>query len=160
VTTPTPRRSVRTRLLVVGIVMLVVAIGAWRLAPSHSSDRLPSLGPDSAGIVGWSLASAGGGSAFRPNAAQDATVVLVSAAWWPACSPWDQGDDSWLTPEISYLPWSVTITLRTSDSFAAVKCGVFYDFWGGGFEVHLSEPLGSRALFDGSSFPPVARPYR
>ena len=31
--------------------------------------------------------------------------------------------------------------------------GIFY-------QVHLSEPLGDRMLFDGSSFPPQARPYR
>lgn len=105
------------------------------------------------------MASAGGGPAFRPDAAQEATVVLVRAAWWPACSAWDQNDDSWLTPEISYLPWSVTITLRESDSFASVKCGGFYDFWGQPVEVHMSEPLGGRALFDGSKFPPDARPY-
>jgi hypothetical protein len=141
--------------------MLVVAIAAWRLAPSHSSERLAYLGPDPAGLVGWSLASGRGRPPFRPDAAQDATVVLVSAVWWPACAPWDEGGDSWLTPEISYLPWAVTITLRTSDAFASsVKCGNgFYDFWGQSVEVHLSEPLGGRPLFDGSTSPSTAVPY-
>jgi hypothetical protein len=154
------RRSKRTGLVVVGIVLLVAAVVAWRLAPFRSNDRLAYLGPDPAGLVGWSLLPAGRGPAFRPNAAQDATVVLVSAAWWPACSPWEQGGDSWLTPEISYLPWSVTITLRTSDSFRSAKCGNgFYDFWGQPVEVHLSETLGARPLFDGSTSPSTAQPY-
>jgi hypothetical protein len=156
-----PHRSRRTALVVVGIVLLVAAVATWWLAPFHSNDRSPYLGPDAAGLVGWSLASGDGGPAFRPDAAQDATVVLVSAAWWPACSPWDQGDDSWLAPEVSYLPWSVTITLRTSDAFASAKsCGAFYDFWGEALEVRLSEPLGARPLFDGSTFPSSAKPYR
>ena len=156
------RRSVRTGLVVVGIVMLVAAVATWWLAPFRSNDRLAYLGPDPAGLVGWSLAPLG--APFRPDAAQDATVVRVSADWWPACPPWDQGagDDSWLMPEISYLPWSVTITLRTSDAFASSgKCGQgFYDFWGQGLEVHLSEPLGGRPLFDGSTSPSTAVPYR
>jgi hypothetical protein len=155
------RHSVRTGLVVVGIVLLVAAVAGWRLATFYSSNRLHVLGPDAAGMVGWSLASGDGGPAFRPGAAQDATVVLLSAAWWPACAPWDQGGDSWLAPEVSYLPWSVTITLRTSDAFASVKsCNGFYDFWGQPVEVRLSEPLGSRPLFDGSTFPSTAKPYR
>jgi hypothetical protein len=156
-----PRRSVRTGLVVVGIVLLVAAVATWWLAPFRSSDRLAYLGPDPAGLVGWSLASDGGGSALRPDAAQDATVVLVRAAWWPACAPWDEGGDAWLTTEIAYLPWSVTVTLRRSDAFASAKsCNAFYDYWGQPVEVRLSEPLGSRPLFDGSTFPSTAKPYR
>ena len=154
-----PRRSKRTGLVVIGIVLLVAAVVAWRLAPSDSRDRLAYLGPGPDGIVGWSLAPLG--DPFRPDAAQDATVVRVSAAWWPACPPWEQGGDAWLTPEISYLPWSVTITLRTSEAYeSSMKCGgAFYDFWGQPVEVHLSEPLGGRPLFDGSTSPSTAVPY-
>ena len=35
----------------------------------------------------------------------------------------------------------------------------FYDYWGLPVAVQLSEPLGGRALFDGATFPPAARPY-
>lgn len=40
----------------------------------------------------------------------------------PSCAP---DDDSWLaTPAITYTPWSVTITLHTSDAFGdTTKCG-------------------------------------
>jgi hypothetical protein len=150
-----PRRSKRTGLVVVAIVLLVAAFAIGPLSPFRSSDR------HGAGMVGWSLASDGGGSAFRPDAAQDATVVLVRAAWWPACGPWDGGNDSWLTPEVSYLPWSVTITLHRSDAFASAKsCTAFYDYWGKPVEVHLSEPLGARWLFDGSTFASFPKSYR
>jgi hypothetical protein len=40
------------------------------------------------------------------------------------------------------------------------SCGAFYDFWGEALEVRLSEPLGARPLFDGSTFPSSAKPYR
>ena len=134
-----PRRSKRTGLVVNGIVLLVAAVAIGPLSSFRSSDR------HGAGMVGWSLASDGSGSAFRPDAAQDATVVLVRAAWWPACAPWNDGDDSWLTPEVSYLLWSVTITLNRSDAFATGEsCNAFYDYWGKPLEVHLSEPLGAR----------------
>jgi hypothetical protein len=136
-------------------VVIIVALAAWRLAPSHSSPT-----------VGWSLASASGGPAFRPDTAQATTIVLIRTSWWPGCSPWgdlgkDTSDSSWLTPDITYTPWAVMITLRESDSYVATKCDPFsfYDYWGIPVQVHLSEPLGGRALFDGSSSPPAARPY-
>ena len=151
------RRFVPVALVVVGVAMLVGAFAAWRLAPSKSTDRLPDLGPGTSGMVGWSLA-AGGGPGSPPKVAPDATVLLVRTNWWPACSPWD-ANDSWLTQEISYLPWSVTITLHASDSFAPVKCHGFYDYWGEPLEVHLREPLGGRPLFDGGASPPAPRPY-
>jgi hypothetical protein len=92
VTTSALRRVAPTALVVVRVVMLVGASEAWRLAPSHSAPT-----------VGWSLVSANGGPAFRPDQAQEATVVLVRTDWWPGCSPWgDLGnvtsDDSWLAP--------------------------------------------------------------
>jgi hypothetical protein len=148
------RRFAPVGLVVVGVVMLV-ALAAWLLAPSHSSPT-----------VGWSLASATGGPAFRPDTAQEATIVLVTTSWWPGCSPWgdlgkSKSDSSWLTPDITYTPWAVTITLHESESYVAARCHPFsfYDYWGLPVEVHLSGPLGGRALFDGSKFPPAARPY-
>ena len=87
--------------------------------------------------------------------------------WWPACV--ELQDYSWLTPAIASTPWSVTITLHTSDAYANnPKCpgagrgvlpvGVYLSPLY--FPVHLNEPLGGRALFDGSQFPAAARPYR
>jgi hypothetical protein len=53
------------------------------------------------------------------------------------------------------------ITLHESDSYMAARCYPFsfYDYWGLPVEVHLSEPLGGRALFDGSKCSPATRPY-
>jgi hypothetical protein len=87
---------------------------------------------------------------------------------WLSCAP---HDDSWLAPPaISYTPWSVTITMHTTDAFAATTtCGGGNDNTGMfgimrdvgiPVAVQLREPLGGRALFDGSSSPSAARPYR
>ena len=85
---------------------------------------------------------------------------------WPGCVK--QRDHSWLTPDIAYLPWSVTITLRTSDSDTA-QCGkagldgrlppVGFYLSPLSFPVLLSEPLDGRPMFDGSTFPATER-YR
>ena len=148
------RRFAPVGLVVVGVLMLV-ALAAWLLVPSHSSPT-----------VGWSLAPATGGPAFRPDTAQEATIVLVTTSWWPGCSPWgdlgqSKSDSSWLTPDITYTPSAVMITLHLSDLYLATKCDPFsfYDYWGLPVEVQLSGPLAGRALFDGSKFPPAARPY-
>jgi hypothetical protein len=151
------RRIESVGLVVVGVVMLV-AVAAWLLFPSPS---LPWT------RIGWRL-HAFGGPAFDPAMAQTTTEVKV----YVASSPEGYiGDDvSWLaTPAITYTPWGVIVTLHTSDS---VPCGgkesrplpgggsvsCWYDV-GEWVPVHLSEPLGGRALFDGSAFPPAARPY-
>jgi hypothetical protein len=154
-----PRHFVSRGLVVIGVVLLIGALAAWRLAPTHPELRY--LGPGPSGMVGWSLDRPANGLAFRPNTADETTVVFVSADWWPACSAWENSGDSWLIKEVSYLPWSVTITLRKSESFVSAPCGgSYYDFWGQAVEVHLSEPLGGRPLFDGSTFPSTAKPYR
>lgn len=150
------RHFARVGIMVVGVVMLV-AVAAWLLLPS------PSLPWER---IGWQL-DGFPGPAFDPTTAQTTTVIPVYIASWPA--EYAADDDSWLaTPAITYTPWGVIITLHASDSFgcagkmarplsggASISC--WYDT-GGWVPVHLSEPLGGRALFDGSTLPPAARP--
>jgi hypothetical protein len=143
-------------LVAVGVVILL-GLGIWLLVGSHSSSP----------AVGWQLASDSGGPAFSPVTAQGTTTVFLTTSWWPGCSPWgDLGqttsDSSWLTPDIIYTPVAVIITLHESDLYLRTKqgpCG-FYDYWGLPVAIPLSEPLGGRPLYDGSTFPPAARPYR
>jgi hypothetical protein len=156
----TAPRIHRPRVFLVGIVLLTAAavFGAWSL-----------LGPKGTPI-GWQLAnlhSVGGPRGWDSlDEAKTATVVYLRTDWWPACHPYDDNagpfaDGSWLTPDIDYTPWSVTITMRIKDSYYQNReCGRgFYDYWGLPVAVQLREPLGGRALFDGSAFPPTARPY-
>ena len=144
-------------LVLVGVVMLV-AVAAWLLFPSPS---LPS-----SRFVGWRLGDGFLGTPrFDPTTAQTATVVPISVDWI-SCAP---QDDSWLAPPaITYTPSSVTITMHTTDAFAATTMcgggnverpvGIVLDV-GIPVEVHLREPLGSRPLFDGGGPTPAARPY-
>ena len=142
------RRFVSIGLVLVGVVMLV-AVAAWLLLPS-SSVR----------FVGWKFVyNDGGGVAFGPATAQTTTVIPVEVEW-PACVP--EGI-SWLaTPVVTYTPVSVTIQLRMTDTAAAtcadshIRGTYLSGVW---LPVHLSEPLGGRALFDGSISPAAARPY-
>jgi hypothetical protein len=144
-------------MVVTGIV--VGALAAWLLYPSPS---LPS-----SRLVGWRLADGFLGTPkFDPTTAETSTVVPISVDWL-TCAP---KDDSWLAPAaIRYTPWSVTITMRTVDAFAATTtCGggndprgpisIMLDV-GIPVEVHLREPLRGRALFDGAGFPAAARRY-
>lgn len=142
------RRLISRALVIVGVALLVVALGAWLFFPALSipSNRL----------MGWQL-DGFIGHGFDPATAQTTTLVRVAVAQWPA--EFDQDDSSWLArPEVTYTPWSVTITLYTSDAFTSEKMHGWYDT-GGWVNVPLKESLGSRALFDGSKFPPAARPY-
>src|SRR5664280_2742747 len=60
---------------------------------------------------------------------------------------------------ITYTPSSVIITMHKTDAYAHAHCAGFYTTnWSG--NVQLSEPLGGRALFDGSTSPPDPRPLR
>lgn len=150
------------RLVSVGVVfggiVLLVAVAGCALVPS------PSLPPYRS--VGWRLADGFLGTPrFDPTTAQTTTMVPISVDWL-SCAP---QDDSWLAPPvITYTPSSVTITMHTTDAFAATTtCGGGNDMGmisavldvGIPVAVHLSEPLGGRALFDGASIPPDARPY-
>ena len=156
----TPLRIRRPRFVVTGIILLTVTIvfGAWAfLAPKGKP-------------IGWQLAnlhSVGGPRGWDDlEAAKVATLVYLRTDWWPACHPYDEdsGDfanSSWLNPDITYTPWSVTIAMRIDDSYYQnAECGRgFYDYWGTPVAVRLREPLGGRALFDSSTSPPAARPY-
>jgi hypothetical protein len=140
-------------------------VGAFFVGIFAASRLSSALSATSSGI-GWELAVGMGRPKFDLAAAQTTTVVPVQV-WWPACV--ELGDYSWLTPAVSYTRWSVTITLHRSDAYANnPKCpgagrgvlpvGVYLSPLY--FPVHLNEPLGGRALFDGSEFPAAARPYR
>ena len=144
------RRFVSIGLVLVGVVMLV-AVAAWLLLPSSS---VPPVR-----FVGWKLDYGYIGPAFDPATAQTTTVIPVEVAR-PFCAP---DGLSWLaTPVVTYTPVSVMIQLRMTDT-AAATCAdshLFATYLSGIYlPVHLSEPLGGRALFDGSSSPAAARPY-
>ena len=137
-------------LVVVGVVMLVV-VAAWALFPSLS---IPSTR-----LVEWQLGGYGG-PGFDPTTAQTTTVIPVYIAYWPV--DYAPDDDSWLaTPAVVDAPWGVTITLHTSDAYAASIEGTTFGLYdtGGWVKVQLKEPLGDRSLSDGSRFPPEARTY-
>ena len=141
-------------------------VGAFFLGIFAASRLSSALSAASWAGTPWKLAVGIGGAKFDPADAQTTTVVPVEVGW-PGCV--DLQDDSWLIPAVSYTRWSVTITLHTSDAYANnPKCpGAGRGMLPVGFylsplyfPVHLNEPLGGRALFDGSQFPAAARPYR
>ena len=152
-----PRFTWRVALLLVAALFLGF-FGASLLSSA--------LSPHSSHAVTWDPAHGFGGSpGFDAAVAQTMTVVNVEVAW-PGCVR--AGDYSWLVPEVSYQPSSVTITLYTSTAFAKdPNCGadghmriVPASLLPQSFPVQLSEPLGRRPLFDGSQAPAAARPYR
>jgi 2',3'-cyclic-nucleotide 2'-phosphodiesterase (5'-nucleotidase family) len=132
------------RVAVVGFVM-VGAVAAWMFVPSLS---IPS-----SRMVEWHLGD------LDPTSAQTTTVIPVLVDRWPVEECYAPAD-SWLgTPKITYTPWSVIITMRTTDAYDPAKCGSFYTTnWSG--KIQLSEPLAGRALLDGSTILPAARPLR
>lgn len=154
-TSPAAASAPRTRLQrVAGVgfgvvaVLIVLLLAAWLLFPALSipSERL----------VSWR-----GGARSDPTS----TVIQVEATG-ANCFP---DDRSWQAPPmITYMPWAVIITLHTTDAFAVThksatpaksglpKVGCYLS--GPYLTVQLSEPLGGRMLFDGSQFPPAARP--
>lgn len=142
------RRTAQVGLVIVAVV-IVATLVAWLFVPSLS---IPSWR-----LAGWQLAQGLDGHAFVPG--PTTTVIPVNLNRWPACDQY-QTAGSWLAPpQITYAPWSVTITLYSSDSFkAAANCGGWYGFWGQPVDVQLSEPLGGRLLLDGSTLPPRPRP--
>jgi hypothetical protein len=154
--TPTVRKSRRIPIvpIVIVAVLIVGVIGASRLSAVLSSQA-----------VRWEPSSGIGGPAFDPATVQTMSIVNVEVEW-PTCI--DTGDSSWLTPEVSYMPWSVTITLRTNEIYAT-NCttpaaggrppSIGYYLSALPFPVQLNEPLGGRPLFDGSTFPATER-YR
>ena len=110
----TARRIRRPRVFLAGVVLLAAAVvfGTWS-----------ALGPKGTPI-GWQLAnlhSIGGPRGWDTmDEARAATVVYLRTDWWPACHPYDNetgplADSSWLTPDVTYTPISVTITMRIKD---------------------------------------------
>jgi hypothetical protein len=150
------------RLAVAGVVLIVAFIvggfAAWYL--------FPALSTPSSRLVGWRVGYGFGSHEVVADAAQTTTVISVEATW-TICAP---ADPSWIAPPmITYTPLAVIITLKTTDEFGdRNKClqsgphGPMEGNYLSGlyFPVQLSERLGGRALFDGSVFPPVARPFR
>ena len=140
-------------------VLLVVSIPVRLMVPTQS---IPS-----SRLLSWQVSS-GFGQRLDPAAAQAATEITIEVEH-PGCAPIDVGP--WLAdPVVSSTPWSVTITMHMNDTAETAGClfqqaqhegslpivggyltGIFY-------RVPLGEPLGDRMLFDGSSFPPQARP--
>ncbi len=136
--------------MILGLVIALTVVGALVARPIFPALTYPSWQ-----LVGWELDRAGG---FDPTKAQTTTVVWVGV--WVHGTPPVPLDASYLDPMITYTPWSVMITLRDP---RAVDCGALPCVGGYTttipYPVQLSEPLGGRALFDGSAFPPAARPY-
>jgi hypothetical protein len=136
--------------VIVGLVLALIVAGALVVRPIF-----PALFYPSWQLVGWELDQVGG---FDPTKAQTTTVVWVGV--WVHGTPPVPLDASYLDPIITYTPWSVTITLRDP---RAVDCTPLPCVGGYTmpvpYPVQLGEPLGARALFDGSAFPPAARPY-
>lgn len=167
-----PRSRIRPFAIVGAMVVAGVVVGALAarlLQPSPS----PSSSPP-ADAVWWRLTGGpesvvADGEAGAPRldetSVQTTTEIPIVTYY-----PWPGGlaapDDSWLgTPTITYTPSAVIITMHVSVSFtcgppmATTKraCGWSLEPRYVQKPVHLSEPLGGRALFDGSTNPPQQR---
>jgi hypothetical protein len=139
---------VRRRFKLPGVA---IAIGVFVLT-ALGAVLMPPLATPAERSLAWELATGFGGPAFDRAASQTTTVIPVVVDW-PLC---DSGD--WLaSPAIVYTPWSVTITMSTTEAFAARNGQVGWCLSGKYVKVQLSEPLGGRALFDGSTFPAQSR---
>lgn len=113
----------------------------------------------------WELSRIAG-SAFD-DASVDTPTVIPIEVQHPGCAPSEAGP--WLgEPIISYTPWSVTITMQMNETVETASCfaqvrpstelPLVGDFLMGlVYRVQLSEPLGGRTLFDGSSLIPAER---
>ncbi len=146
------RRILRIALVIASAV-LAVALAVTVLFPTQS---FPA-----SRLVPWQLHGMLG-PGLDPTTIQTATVVPVDVAEWPTNDKGGQMDDSWLVPVVNYTPTSVIITLHTSDAYESqlrmrTTVGMFDT--GGWVQVHLGEPLGGRALLDGSQNPAAPRPY-
>lgn len=132
-----------------GLVGLVIVglLVAWLVAPSL---LIPSQR-----MVGWQLQ---GFPSRVSDTAATRTTLEVFVASWPA--GFEQGDDSWLEQRVIETPFTVTITLHTSDAYESHHAQRGWYDTGGWVIVHLSAPLAGRMLFDGSGVPPQARSVR
>ena len=137
------------RSLAVGIVLVTfIIVGAVAGQLFIRGRSAPA-----SGTVEWHLGD------LDPVTTQTATVIPISIDEWPVESCYAPAT-AWLeAPEITYTPSSVVITMHKTDAYAHAHCAGFYTTnWSG--NVQLSEPLGGRALFDGSTSPPDPRPLR
>jgi hypothetical protein len=143
-------------------VVMVTSLAVRLEAPAQS---IPS-----SRLLSWQLNRSASGPGLDPATAQAMTAFFIEVEP-PGCAPIVVG--SWLAdPIVTYTPWSVTITMHMNDTAppsltSSSQCPPHQDLpslggyrMGNVYQVHLREPLGGRALLDGSSFPPQARPYR
>lgn len=131
------------------LVVVAVAVGGGLVAWVFGTS-LPFIGPRT---VEWRLGD------LDPKTAQTTTVIPIGIDEYPPESCYAPAPDWLQAPKITYTPWAVIITMRKTDAYASAHCGGFYTTnWSG--TVQLSEPLGGRALLDGSAFPPAPRPLR
>lgn len=155
------RRAV-TGAMGVLVVVMIISLPVRLLAPAPliTSSRLLS----------WRMAGRSIGVASDP-ATTPTTTVLTIEVEHPGCAPIEAGP--WLAdPIVSSTPWSVTITMHMNDTPDTVGCSSMEGPHDGSLPlvggyltgifvpVQLDEPLGGRMLFDGSTFPPAARPSR
>jgi hypothetical protein len=149
---PAPRTRLR-RYVPVGIVLLtfvIVGSVAGRLYIQGRSSPSPSR------LLEWRLGN------LDPVTAQTATVIPITIEEYPPEDCYAPAK-TWLeTPQITYTPSSVIITMQKTDAYAHGHCsggaGLYTTNWSG--SVKLSEPLAGRALLDGSTSPPDPRPLR
>ena len=136
---------------VLAILAVFIATGAVAGYLFASSPRGPALP--------WSLRGIGGAnSSAAAMDVADPNVVRVHIEQWPV--EFDNGDDSWLTKSVDEGGDTVTVTLRVSDNYRQRTEGQATIGWfdtGGWVTIELSQPLGDRALFDGSTSPATRR---
>lgn len=159
---PRPRlRFLGPAMVFLGTLILAADLVFVLSFPAHN---IPGWWP-----LSWKIASGPNGSVVSTKAGQSTIWIEVEH---PGCTPSSGGN--WLAPAaISYTPWSVTITMSMNELAANGPCSdpqfrpqsnrrlpeVGDYLMGVIIPVQLSEPLGGRLLFDGSSSLPAVRPY-
>lgn len=165
VTTPHGASARRTRpaLIAPGVLLvafvIVGALAGWLFVSSRS----PSVPP--ARLAEWQVSVSSDGTTLSRATAQTATAIPIS--FFPRyCT----GVHSFAraTPEISYTPEAVIVTVHVTESIVGSTdgdntaylptCALQYNTAVPAV-IHLSEPLRGRTLLDGSTSPPAARPY-
>jgi hypothetical protein len=140
----------------IGLLAVLIVISVPVRLTGSLLPPAPGAPIDPSHLLNWHL----GGRAVESS---DPTVVTIEVEH-PACAP--PGPGPWIAdPIIATTPWSVTITMhmdlpnchsqQTPHEGSLPLVGGYLS--GIIYPVHLGEPLGGRALYDGSSFPPAAR---
>jgi hypothetical protein len=139
--TTTPRRSIPVPLVLLAFVLVGAGAGLWWASTPRGEP------------LHWNLTGMGGANSSAADmSGVDPLVVRVHVEQWPV----EFSDDSWLTESVDESSDAVTITLRISPDYHLRTVGQATIGWydtGGWVDVHLRQPLGSRRLFDGSTFP-------